>query len=279
VILGGISSVVTAAPKLTVAFNTTQVGAVHAPKNVVAVWVEGPTVGANPGPFLKTIARWADVRRIDLVAWRNRAGINDVDAVTGATRQDHNDRLILTWDLKNKLGELIPDGLYTIRMELADGNSTAQGQNHQATFTFTKGLTADTQMIPQDPPAPDPAKWLDISIKYDPTADECNNSVVDTGELCDGNCPASCPEVEDACAPQVLTGSAATCNAACVVQSITSCVNDDGCCAVGCGPTTDNDCRSNGDLSQSGCSTGSGSNALFGFALFGFVALLTRRRR
>jgi len=271
--------VVTAEPKLTVSFNTTQVGAFHAPKNVVAVWVEGPTVGANAGPFLKTIGRWADVRRDDLVAWKNKSGLNDIDAISGATRLEHNDRLTLEWDLKNKLGELIPDGVYTIRMELADGNSTAQAQNHQATFTFTKGLTADLQMIAQDPPAPEIAKWLNVEIHFDPTAGECNNNVVDMGETCDGNCPSSCPAVEDACAPQVLMGSAASCTAVCMVQAITTCVSDDGCCAAGCTATQDNDCATAGDLSQTGCTTGSPSNALFGFALFGAVALLGRRRR
>lgn len=279
VILGGFSSVVTAAPKLTVSFNTTQVGAFHAPKNVVAVWIEGPTVGVNPGPFLKTIGRWADVRKEDLVAWKNKATLLDVDAVSGATRQDHVQRLTVEWDLKNKLGVLIPDGVYTIRMELADGNSTAQAQNHQATFTFTKGLTADLQTIPADPPPPALAKWLDVSIKYDPTAGECNNNVVDTGETCDGNCPVDCPIADNACAPNVLAGSVATCSAACVVQAITTCVNDDGCCAVGCGPTTDDDCASDGDLSQSGCTTGSSGNAGFAFALFGLAALISRRRR
>jgi len=278
-ILGGFSSVVTAAPKLTVSFNSTQVGAFHAPKNVVAVWIEGPTVGANPGPFLKTIGRWADVRKEDLVAWKNRATLLDTDAISGATRQDHGQRLTVEWDLKNKLGELIPDGVYTIRMELADGNSTAQGQNHQATFTFTKGLAPDIQTIPADPPPPAIGKWLDVSIKYDPTAGECNNNVVDTGETCDGNCPVDCPVAESACAPNVLAGAAATCTATCVVQAITTCVNDDGCCAVGCGPTTDNDCASDGGLSQSGCTTGSGGDAGFAFALFGLAALVSRRRR
>ncbi len=270
---------VTAAPMLTVSFNTTQVGAFHAPKNVVAVWIEGPTVGINPGPFVKTIGRWADVRKADLVAWRNKAGLNDIDAVSGATRLEHNDKLTFEWDLKNKLGELVPDGIYTIRMELADGNSTAQGQNHQGTFTFTKGLTADLQMIAQDPPAPAIGKWLDLKIHFDPVAGECNNNVVDTGETCDGNCPAVCPAVEDACAPQVLTGAAASCTALCVVQNITTCVSDDGCCATGCTATQDNDCATAGDLAQTGCTTGSPSNAVIGFALVGALSLLSRRRR
>lgn len=279
-ILGGLSSVVTAAPKLTVSFKSTQVGAFWAPKNVVAVWIEGPAVGLNPGPFVKTIGRWADVRRTDLVAWRAKAGIADIDAVSGATRQDHFTALTVDWDMKDKLGVLVPDGIYTIRMEMADGNSTAAAQNNQGTFTFTKSLMADIKMIPADPVPPATAKWLDVSINFNPVAGECNNMMVDTGETCDGNCPSSCPAVENACMPSVLTGTAATCTAACVIQPITTCINGDGCCAPGCGVNADDDCSS-GELSQSGCATGSGNGtgALLAFALVGLAALFTRRRR
>ncbi|MBA3455888.1 MAG: DUF2271 domain-containing protein [Deltaproteobacteria bacterium] len=272
-----------AAPKLTVSFKSTQLGAGWAPLNVVAVWIEGPTVGVNPGPFVKTIGRWADVRKPALVAWRAKAepGLTvDIDAVSGATRQDHFTTLTIDWDMKDKLGMLVPDGLYTIRMEMADGNSTAAGQNHQATFTFTKSLQPDIQMIPADPPAPALPKWVDVSINFNPVAGECNNAMVDTGETCDGNCPADCPVAENACAPIVLTGSAATCNAACVVQAVTTCINGDGCCAPGCGVNQDDDCAS-GELSQTGCATGSGNGtgALLAFALVGLVALFSRRRR
>lgn len=280
-ILGGLSSVVSAEPKLTVSFESTPVGSVYAPTNVVAVWIQGPTVGANLGPFVKTIGRWADVRRPALAAWRAAAGINDVDAVSGATRQDHATPLTVEWDLKNKLGVIVPDGIYTIRMETADGNSTAAAQNFQGTFTFTKGLVRDLKMVPADPPPPATAKWLNVTIDFNPTANECNNMIVDTGELCDGNCPSSCPVAEDACAPNVLVGSAATCDAACAVQAVTTCVNGDGCCAVGCSPSQDDDCATQGDLSQSGCATGNGNGtgALLAFGLVGLAALVSRRRR
>ncbi len=272
---------VTAEPKLTVSFKSTPVGATYAPLNVVAVWIEGPKVGNNLGPFVKTIGRWADVRRIDLIAWQNKAGLNDVDAITGATRQNHDNALTAEWDLKDKLGVLVPDGIYTIRMEMSDGNVSTVGENNQGTFSFTKGLVRDLQMIPAEPPAPGIPKWIDVSIDFNPIANECNNMIVDTGELCDGNCPTSCPVAEDACAPNVLTGSAATCNAACAVQAVTTCVNGDGCCAVGCGPSTDDDCATTGDLSQSGCAAGSGngSGALLAFGLVGLAALFSRRRR
>lgn len=273
-ILGGITSVATAAPLLTVSFKTTPVGALYAPANVVAVWIEGPT----PGTFVKTIGRWAGIRKVHLVAWTNMAGINDVDAVTGATRLDHGPALTVTWDLKNKLGELVPDGIYTVRMETADGNSTATGQNNQGTFTFTKGLAPDVQSNLTD------GGHTEVTIAFNPTANECNNGVVDPGETCDppGSCPTTCSQEETTvCAPNALVGAADACTSSCVITAITSCLNDDGCCAEGCTPIQDNDCFNDEDIVAGGCATNDSTptGGLIAFATFGAIALFTRRRR
>ena len=277
-ILGGFSSVVSAEPKLTVSFKTVQVGGFWAPLNVVGVWIRGPKVGDNPGPFVKTIGRWANVQKIDLIAWQNAAGPNDVDAVSGATRQNFDAELTAEWDLKNKLGVLVPDGIYTIRMEGSEANVSTEGENNQLTFTFTKGLVPEVQMIADAPGTR--VNWLNVKIDYNPVANECNNGMVDTGETCDGNCPVDCPVAEDACAPNVVSGSAATCTARCVVQAITTCVSGDGCCAAGCGPVEDDDCASTGDLNQTGCAAGAGGDtgALLAFSMLGLAVLLTRRR-
>jgi len=126
--------------KLQLGVTTTPNGGPYAPRNIVAVWVE-----AAGGAFVKTIDRWAATRKSHLVAWNQAAGTNDVDAVSGATRQNHNTPLSITWDLKDRNGNVVPDGTYTIRMELADSNASQTTQNHQGTFTFTKGAAADNQ--------------------------------------------------------------------------------------------------------------------------------------
>lgn len=125
---------------LTISFDTTPNGGEYAPRNVVAVWAEDAG-----GAFVKTIGRWAAVRKNHLVAWTAAAGPLDADAVSGATRLDHAVRLTLQWDLTDLNDLPIADGSYTIRMELADQNSTLTAQNHQATFTFTKDGQAATQ--------------------------------------------------------------------------------------------------------------------------------------
>jgi hypothetical protein len=119
---------------LQVTVTTTPRGGTYAPQNVVAIWIEN-----QAGTFVKTIGRWANVRREHLVAWTQKAGPADADAVSGATRLNHTASLTLSWNLQDRQNALVPDGTYTVRMELADQNSTTAGQNHQGTFTFVKG--------------------------------------------------------------------------------------------------------------------------------------------
>ena len=71
---------------------------------------------------------------------------------------------------------------------------------------------------------------------------KCGNGILETGELCDGNCPTACPQM--ACQLRTLTGAASTCNAACVNGATqTVCVNGDSCCPKGCNANNDSDCK------------------------------------
>ena len=267
-VLGALTSGVGAEPQLTVSFKTTPVGAIYAPENIVAVWIEGP------GPtFVKTIGRWAGVRQDHLVAWTNMAGPADVDAISGATRLDHGATLEAIWDGTDALGAVVPEGLYTLRLETADGNSTASGQNNQGTFTFTKGPAPEVQS------ALTSGGHVEVTITFDPNANQCDNAVVDTGETCDppGTCPSTCDQrAATACAPNVLVGSAATCDAACVIQTITACVDGDGCCAEGCTGEDDRDCV-DGPV-EGGCATGGAQGPGAALALL-LLGLCARRRR
>ncbi len=138
-LLGVASTEVKAQSSLSVNFVTTSNGGNYSPKNIVAVWIQGPG-----GTFQKTIGRWANSRKSHLVAWTTASG-SDTDAVSGATRSNHNGTLTVTWDLKNRSGAVVPDGTYTIRMEECDSNASNASQNHQGTFTFVKGPTSSTQ--------------------------------------------------------------------------------------------------------------------------------------
>lgn len=70
----------------------------------------------------------------------------------------------------------------------------------------------------------------------------CGNGVVDSGEICDGNCRTSCDGGE-ACAPLVLTGSPTMCNVTCVAKPITKPKNGDQCCPDGANAANDSDCK------------------------------------
>lgn len=252
-----------------VTYTTTQKGGNYAPRNIVATWVED----AN-GTFIKTIDRWANTQKRHLATWTGKAGANDADAISGATRQNHAAGLTATWDLKNKAGNEVPDGTYTIRMELADSNTAAQ--NDQGTYTFVKGATSATQSNLK-------SGGFTATIAYTPNASlTCNNGKVDVGETCDppGSCPTTCAASADACMPNVLVGSAAGCTAACVAQPVSACVGGDGCCAAGCDATTDSDCAAASGDGQitGGCSAQAGGQLATFLVALGLFASRRRRR-
>ncbi len=143
---------------LQVTFTTTPTlaGGQYAPANVVAVWIE------NQGTFVKTVGRWAATRKQHLVAWTLAAGPNDADAVTGATRANNTLPLTVTWNLQNRLNTVVPDGTYTVRMELTDLNANQANQNNQGTFTFIKGPA------PQMQTALTNGGFTNVSIQFTP---------------------------------------------------------------------------------------------------------------
>ncbi|HEY0195534.1 MAG TPA: DUF2271 domain-containing protein, partial [Kofleriaceae bacterium] len=171
----------TARADLRVSITTTPHGGNFAPRNVAATWIED-----SAGNFVKTIDRQAGVRISHLVAWLAKAGTNDVDAVTGATRNDHASPLSIAWDLKNKAGTEVPDGTYTLRVELADSNSNAAAQNDQGTYTFIKGPSPQSQTAIK-------SGGFTATINYTTAAGSasCGNGKVDPGETCDpaNTCP------------------------------------------------------------------------------------------
>jgi len=252
----------------------------YAPNNVVAVWIEGPV-----GTYRKTLATWVAVRELSLVAWQQaKAGKNDVDVVSSASRTVDNAALTAIWNLKDYQGNVVPDGTYTIRLELAESNATQTTSNNEGTFTFVKGASPSTQ------PNLTNGGFTNVTIEFDPNKVTCADGTLDAPEeKCDfaikagmpGACPTACP-VADACMPQKLQGDATTCSAECVDDTpITSCVSGDGCCAAGCTAANDSDCVDGGPPgTNGGCETsGSGTGGALAFGALGLGLLLRRRRR
>lgn len=70
----------------------------------------------------------------------------------------------------------------------------------------------------------------------------CGNRVVEPGETCDGQCPATC-EDRDPCTADVMAGTGMECSATCMHAPITAAKSGDGCCPSGQNSTSDGDCK------------------------------------
>jgi hypothetical protein len=264
---------------VTARFQTTSAGGPYAPRNVTVVWIED-----GNGNFVKTMGRWAAQRKNYLVAWTAKAGANDADAVSGATLGDHLNFIQATWNLQDKSGTVVPDGTYTIKMEMADSDSGTTTANHEGTFTFVKSANPQVQSNLSN------GGFINATISYAAAAG-CGNGVVDPGETCDpiASCPTTCDPAANKCMPNVLVGSSASCTAQCQVQLLTACANDDGCCPTGCTPATDNDCgnpnsstpggnAADDNSVQGGCATTS-TTSLFGLVAGAALFVVPRRRK
>lgn len=149
---------------LTLAFTTANLGGRYQPRNVGAVWIEN-----GSGAFVKTLARWAGVRAVYLKSWAAASGgwssffgigatPDELDAVTSATLRTaelHN----LTWDMVDNAGAVVPDGKYTVKIEVADDEIRP---SVVGSVSFDKG-PAPVQLAP-----PDASPYVGLTLSYTP---------------------------------------------------------------------------------------------------------------
>lgn len=143
--------------QLNIATTTSSAGGNYAPRNIVAIWVED----AN-GNFVKTLLAYAQNRRTHLNTWQAATAaagteFNVVDAITGSTRTSHGTRTC-SWNATDYNGLLMPDGTYSIWMELTDKNATG----NFSSFEFVKGSEA-LNLTPANVPS-----FANISIDWTP---------------------------------------------------------------------------------------------------------------
>lgn len=140
--------------QLTVGFTTTSPGGDlrFEPRNVHVVWVENAT-----GGFVKTIGRWGVEEEQHLTQWKAADGTN-IDGWTGATPQVYQ-RYTVTWNLTDRTGVQVPDGIYFIRFELTNNNATLN-QYRRTTVAFLKDSVPKSQFYAaQD-------GYLNITLDY-----------------------------------------------------------------------------------------------------------------
>jgi hypothetical protein len=140
--------------QLAVTFTTTSPGGDlrFDPQHVQAVWVENAT-----GAFVRTIGRWGVVEQTHLTQWMAADGTY-LDGWTGATPKAYQQHTA-TWDLKDRAGVEVPDGLYYLRFELTNQNA-AQNQFNRATVAFLKDGVPKSQFVGSQ------GGFLNITLDY-----------------------------------------------------------------------------------------------------------------
>lgn len=142
---------------LKIEFTTAQYGGKYVPKNCGAVWIEDPA-----GKYIATPELWARIRIRPLFFWSTqRCGTDPPDAVTSATLDTHELHSV-TWDGHDFTGEIAPDGMYVLNIEVTE-DETKVGRRSQ--FPFVKGANPELQT----PPDTDTVKGLKLEYTPEPT--------------------------------------------------------------------------------------------------------------
>ncbi len=136
-------------------FDTKAVGGRYAPDNLVAVWVTD-----SQGAFVRTLLCRGKRYTRSLRAWMESSHGDTTDAVTGATLHTFKKHQVV-WDCKNSKGEIVPDGVYRLHIELLDGKTAITPDAH---LEITKGPNP-AQVRP-----PDVASFRKITLSYAPGA-------------------------------------------------------------------------------------------------------------
>ncbi len=146
---------------------TVSYGGDRAPKNIVAIWVED-----KDGNFIKTRLLLADRRKQWLITWNEKSKGSTVDAVTGATLNDHQSHNI-EWDCTDESGALVEDGDYKIVVEFTEEHA----QGPMTSVTFTKG--PEPQVISPD----NETNFIDLKLEYTVDATDVANAHTGSREL------------------------------------------------------------------------------------------------
>jgi hypothetical protein len=136
---------------VTLDFTTLAQGGRYQPQNIGVVWVQN-----SSGALVTTLEVWAGIRAIYLSQWLSINFFGDrADAVSSATLRMHKSHQAM-WNLKDSTGAFVPDGEYTLFIEVTDKD--APGAN--TSVKFTKGPKPQTVM------PPDAQFFHDITLKY-----------------------------------------------------------------------------------------------------------------
>jgi hypothetical protein len=104
---------------------------------VLAIWVQNES-----GALVRTFDYFAASKARYLLTYAKARGSSAVDSVSGASISNLNPQVNeATWDLKDRSGNRVPDGRYTVRIEATSGNG--QGPVLDVPFTLSGGAPVD----------------------------------------------------------------------------------------------------------------------------------------
>jgi hypothetical protein len=126
------------AGKLEISFTTASYMGRYHPENCGAIWIEDAA-----GNYIATPAIWARIRTRPLFFYQAvRCQQDKPDAVTSATLETHKSHSV-TWDGKDLLDRVVPDGMYVLNIEVTEDEADA-GQRTK--YPFMKGAAPETLM-------------------------------------------------------------------------------------------------------------------------------------
>jgi hypothetical protein len=103
---------------------------------------------------------WAGVRRRNIFIWNARRCQSDgPDVISAATLDDHSGQQELTWDTRDHMGRVVPDGTYVLNIEVTEDEFN---YGRRAEITFDKG-TEPVSLTP-----PDSESVVDLKLTYTP---------------------------------------------------------------------------------------------------------------
>ncbi len=111
-----------------------------APRNITAVWI----LDAQGG-YVTTLQMRGIDENVHLVDWHAIYDPNahPIDAITGATSDNHGSTHVGSWDLTNSQGNVVPDGDYSLEFEFTEENSNSKnwpaGPRWSVPFTLGNG--------------------------------------------------------------------------------------------------------------------------------------------
>jgi len=130
-------------------FSLTFATTAHAgPLNHLIAFVTSGTGTASATNYVDTIGLYATPGNQYLdesLTWRSLNGTRNfaADVKMGATRTSWTVPIAFKWDLKDKNGNVVPDGTYTIHIE----NVAKSNDRRYGNFQFVKDSTARTQTV------------------------------------------------------------------------------------------------------------------------------------